>query len=240
MRLGKDNSSSLYFVKRRPRLLRRFDKAARYFVTVLESHMCGEYSNEVVAEIREEFSHLIPAIPYITGNKFILMISIECAQYIALYRVLQKRGVSTQECGRMVVLIAEERLKSVPGFVLRLLGWCMHTPIGRRWIRKTYVESCDKPDSAYTVRAEFVPGSGKEFDFGVDIYECGLCRYFHDQNADDIMPYVCLIDQVQARAMKVGVRRTETLASGGSKCDFRWKKGWQVENPWPPEWIGGN
>jgi hypothetical protein len=142
-----------------------------------------------------------------------------------------------EECGRMILLIAEERLKAVPRSMLRFFGWFMHTPLGRRWIRKTYVEACDNPNSPYGWKASFVPGRGQDFDFGVDCYQCGLCRFFHEQKAHDIMPYICLIDQVQARVMRIGLHRSETLAAGGSKCDFRWKKGWVAPVPWPLKWL---
>ncbi len=240
MRIEEDEVNFRYFISRKPKLLKDFDKASKHFTRVFKDCLCDTYSDGIIIEIREEYSNLIPSIPFIANNKFLIIITTECTQYIAMYRVLHKRGMPTEECGRMIVLIAEERIKSAPQVILRLFGWFTHTAMGRRWTKKMYVDFPSKLNSPYAGKAIFVTGTGKEFDFGVDIQECGLRRYFNELEADDIMPYICLIDHIQARAMKVGMHRTETLASGASRCDFRWKKGWEAQNAWPPAWLVNN
>jgi hypothetical protein len=41
----------------------------------------------------------------------------------------------------------------------------------------------------------------------------------------DVVPYICAMDILLSEARQSGLRRTQTLAEGGNKCDFRFKIG---------------
>ena len=45
------------------------------------------------------------------------------------------------------------------------------------------------------------------------------------QGVEEFAPYVCLSDMALGKALGWGLIRTETLADGCDKCDFRFKKG---------------
>ncbi len=34
------------------------------------------------------------------------------------------------------------------------------------------------------------------FDYGLDVTECGIVRFYHAQDADELAPYMCLSDCV--------------------------------------------
>ena len=69
----------------------------------------------------------------------------------------------------------------------------------------------------------FVEGDGVNFDFGFDYIECGICKFFHRQEADEFSQYMCRLDYPFTTAMGVRLIRTSTIAEGGEKCDFRYK-----------------
>lgn len=71
---------------------------------------------------------------------------------------------------------------------------------------------------------EFVEGEGKDFDFGLDYKECAICKFFHEKNADEFVPYMWASDIAESKYGGLGLQRTETLAEGGNECDFRYKK----------------
>ena len=71
----------------------------------------------------------------------------------------------------------------------------------------------------------FVHGDGKEFDYEFDYIECAVLNFYRQQGAAELVPYLCAIDKIASELLGWGLRRTMTLAEGGAKCDFRFKKG---------------
>ena len=68
-------------------------------------------------------------------------------------------------------------------------------------------------------------GDGKQFDFGVDYLKCGNYNLVKALGAEEFAPYVCMSDIPLGDAIGWGLTRTETLADGCDRCDFRFKKG---------------
>jgi hypothetical protein len=84
---------------------------------------------------------------------------------------------------------------------------------------------------------EVVHGDGESFDFGVDMTECGIVKFFHSQGADEVVPYLCELDYIGAETMGVGLQRTKTLAWGCDRCDFRMTKDATTTAQWPPRFV---
>ena len=61
-----------------------------------------------------------------------------------------------------------------------------------------------------------------------------ICKFFHAQDADELIPYMCRHDYAMSRAFGWGLERTMTIAEGFDRCDFRFKKGREEEKGWPP------
>jgi len=232
-----ENVLNNYYTAQTNKLLRDFDKMAKRCRKVLASHLGGEAPDEIIREARKEFQRLIPEIPYIGGKKNgFTTVMIGCTMLLALYRVLKTQGKRVEEMGKIVVEIEEDRVQSYPKFLRRLLGRGLLSRFGKSRLKKIAEESQKRLYPGGWV-ATFVEGDGKEFDFGIDYTECGLCKFFHQQGADEFTPYLCLIDFVQQRAMNTGFSRSMTLAEGADRCDFRWKKGKETRPAWPPPWI---
>lgn len=62
------------------------------------------------------------------------------------------------------------------------------------------------------------------YTLGYDYYECGVCRLCRDEGCFELARYLCRLDFVIADIMGMELERTETLADGGSRCDFRYKR----------------
>jgi hypothetical protein len=71
----------------------------------------------------------------------------------------------------------------------------------------------------------YVAGDGNDFDIGIDYVKCGNYKFVKDQGTEEFAPYVCMSDIALSNAMGWGLIRTETLADGCERCDFRFKKG---------------
>jgi hypothetical protein len=92
--------------------------------------------------------------------------------------------------------------------------------------------------------ATFVEGDGEQFDYGLDVVECGICKFYRTQNAEELTPYMCLSDYILSDAFARGLVRYKTLAEGDDVCDFRFKKGRgsfvnPLRNGWPPIFNNG-
>ena len=74
----------------------------------------------------------------------------------------------------------------------------------------------------------YVAGDGNDFDFGMDYVKCGNYNFAQDHGAEEFAAYVCMSDIALSNAMEWGLIRTETLADGCERCDFRFKKGGQT------------
>jgi hypothetical protein len=70
----------------------------------------------------------------------------------------------------------------------------------------------------------FLEGN-EEFDLGMDFTQCGIQKLFHKYDADEFIPYLCAMDIIMSECGNLGLHRTQTLAEGNNKCDFRYKGG---------------
>jgi len=52
-----------------------------------------------------------------------------------------------------------------------------------------------------------------------------------------LTPYLCLGDFPASQAYDSGLVRITTLARGGPRCDFRFKKGRPIQVEWTPEFL---
>jgi len=71
----------------------------------------------------------------------------------------------------------------------------------------------------------YVVGDGIEFNYEVDYVACGNYKFVLDQGVEEFAPYVCMSDIALGTALGWGLTRTQTLADGCDRCDFRFKKG---------------
>lgn len=65
---------------------------------------------------------------------------------------------------------------------------------------------------------------GPDYDFGFDYLQCGICKLCREEGCPELAEYLCRLDYMTSDLMGVGLRRTETLAEGSPKCDFRFYK----------------
>jgi hypothetical protein len=84
---------------------------------------------------------------------------------------------------------------------------------------------------------EIVDNAGQDFDFGMDVTECGDVKFLRAQGAGELCPYICDLDYVLFESLGAGLQRTKTLAWGCDRCDFRISKNGDTTAPWPPRFV---
>jgi len=186
-----------FYLSRKKKLLRNFDKTAKCIRGALEARF-GDDADMLIKEIRREYEALIPDLPYIGGYKnlmYTLMI-IASARHLAVYRTMTKRGVAAEEFGSIVFEIEEEIIASLSAFtrlLLRIFFRLGFTGFGRRMLKKWAAESQRRRYPGDWVFAH-VPGDGDAFDYGLDYTECVVCKFFRAHDAAEAAPYLCPAD----------------------------------------------
>jgi hypothetical protein len=227
-----------YYTARKSKLLKDFSNIAKIMKKVLVSHYDNEFADVVAGETRQEFEALIPQLPYIGGGKNRLTKDlIGAARFLALYTVLKKHDKTVEEIGKIIYEFTEAYLPSLSSLSklgLQFSGRMMFTGVGKKLIKSqaTLSQKRQYPEDWIW---SFIEGDGKEFDFGMDFIECAVCKFFKSQGADELTRFACLTDFPMSKFTGSGLVRTMTLAEGAEKCDFRFKRGREVKQGWPPE-----
>jgi hypothetical protein len=158
--------------------------------------------------------------------------------YLAVYRVLAAAGAALQVAGALIYDIFQAQAH-YPAWVMRSMGRLRHGVIYQRRL-KAAAEATQLRRFGGDWVASWVEGDGDAFDYGLDVHECGIRKFYAAQGAAELTPYICLADEVTSRAMGRGLVRHMTRAEGFSYCDFRYKWGREtyvapLQNGWPPQ-----
>ena len=200
-------------------------------------------ASRLMKDIRQEYEALTPEVPYIGGkeNMFTEWLTYG-VYYLAVHRVLKAEGQGVEEVGQMI-FDTFQAMADYPKCLLRLVGSLKYNKRYVNQLKEAVAKTQERryPDDWV---ATFIEGDGEEFDYGIDITECGICKFYHAQGADELAPYLCLSDYIVSDTFDRGLVRRKTLAEGAEVCDFRYKKGRETfVNPlregWPPKFLNG-
>jgi hypothetical protein len=215
------------------------------FYAGTEKVLCARFgqsqAKRLVQDIRREYEALTPEVPTIGGeqNMFTEWLAYG-VYYLAVYHVLASQDQSVEQVGR-VIYETYEVMADRPQWLIDLVGGLKYN--------QGYIEQLKSAAAVSQERrypedwvCTFVEGDGEMFDYGLDITECGICKFYHAQGADELAPYMCLSDYVVSRAFGRGLVRYKTIAEGAEVCDFRYKQGretfvYPLRDGWPPQFI---
>jgi hypothetical protein len=222
-----------YYAAQKSKLLRDFDKTfGKYGRRTLVQHYGDDLADQILLDSRREYEALIANIPDVGGKKNALeTYLVQSAWALALFRALSNRGRTAEETGKICYEMVEARLYSYPGLIRYIVGRLRFAAELNK-MKNGAAESQRRFYPGDWVWS-FVEGDGKEFDFGYDMTECAICKFFHTQGADELTPYMCRTDFAVSKALGSGLSRTMTIAEGGQKCDFRFKRGRETKEGWP-------
>lgn len=218
---------SQFYINLKPKLMKNLDKILKPVLRVLIERYGKDLAETIIAETKKEYEDLIPEFPYVGGKNMSMMTGkiTWSAHCLALYRVMRRRGMGVDEIGTLICDSLEKNWKIFPNTIMaHLTRVFLFTRLVTGPIRREAALSQKGRYPRGGVMA-FVDGDGKNFTFGIDFIECPVHKFFHAHGADELTPYLCKTDFITSRACRTGLRRTTTLAGGGTKCDFRWKRG---------------
>ncbi len=214
-----------YYTPRRRSLLQDFDKTAEHARERLASRYGDDFTHTLHLEVRQEYDGLIPEIPHIKDsraralNAFLRI----TAQELAVYRVMKRHGRSAEEAWEICHNAITARMEDYPAWKAWLLNKIMFSGLMKRRVRRRAEKNEQLRFGNFEVR--YLIGDGEDYDWGVDYVACGNYDFVKAQGAEEFAPYVCLSDMALGKALRWGLVRTETLADGCGRCDFRFKEG---------------
>ncbi len=224
----KKQMTDSYYASRKPKLLRSFDKTVNAVKEVFVSRYGEELADAILKGARKEFESVIPQIPYIGGNVPALRVFLVISAWeLSVYKAMKKHGKTAKEAWEVCHEALQLRLKTVPKFVRSLLKAYFFSSFVKRRARKIAEQTQKHPLGEWAFA--FVEGDGENFDFGIDYTGCSILKFMQDQGAEDFAPYVCFSDIALSDTFGWGLIRTETLAEGFQRCDFRFKKGGKTQ-----------
>lgn len=225
-------------------LFRDPDPLADFYAStekVLGTHFGQSRAKALVQDIRREYAALAPEVPYIGGveNVFTEWLTYG-VYYLAVYRALQPLGQTIEQAGR-IIYETYEAMADRPQWLIHLAG---NLKYGEGYVDGLRAAAATLQERRYPDDwvCTFVEGDGGTLDYGLDVTECGICKFYHAQGADELAPYMCLSDYVVSRTFDRGLVRYKTIAEGAEVCDFRYKRGretfvYPLRDGWPPKFM---
>jgi hypothetical protein len=214
-----------YYVSKKSKLLREFDKTAGLMEDYLIRRYGEELADRLYRETRQEYEEIIPEIPHIEGakaralNSFLIIV----AQELAVYRIMKKHTETLGETWEICHEAIKRRMEKFSKIKRWLLKYLMYSSFLKRRVKRRAERREQLKFGDFELR--YLIGDGKEFDWGVDYVSCGHCSFLKAQGAEEFAPYICLSDMALGDALGWGLIRTQTIADGCETCDFRFKKG---------------
>ena len=217
--MNKDN-----YISRKQQLLKDFDRSIARIKSMLTSRYGNEQANSLISESRSEYETIIPQIPFIGHRSHFLAFLIPETRALAIYKVLQRKGLTFEEAGHFSYQMCKAEIESRPTFLRHIIHYLWFSPLFKWQSRKLAKESQKRTYPGSYVFA-FIEGDKRTFDYGFDYLECGACKFLSQQGAPELAPLLCAVDIVGSEIYGWGLTRTMTIADGHNKCDFRYKKG---------------
>lgn len=184
------------------------------------SHACkkqlkAQYGGQMLKECRKEYRSAIRRAKDI-GPSRLLSAYCMAAWFIALHR---STGGSAEE---NYALLRDGLMKS------RLFHMAMGNadayldkkklPARLKWAAESKERKYENDWAG-----DVLPG-GETFDLGYDYWECGICKLCRDEGCPELARYLCRLDFPMADMMGMELVRTTTIAEGGKRCDFRYRR----------------
>ncbi len=204
--------------------LAEFDKWVPDFRPALETALQGDKEAiRALDDVRARFRELLAAMPDPgLGAPMQRAFSISGTLYIAVYLVLHARGFDAARAWGVCDAATRAHFKRMRGLARWAAAEGMFSRL-TRWLTQSWTKRSRRA-AVGGWEADYVPAEPGSHELGVDYLRCAIRELALSQGAAEFAPYICLADIIGSEEFGWGLRRTETLAQGGTRCDFRFRR----------------
>lgn len=179
------------------------------------------------ADIRRRFDELLCRMPDPGWRAPQMRVfSLTGAIYIAHYLALKEHGQTADQVWALCEQATRRRFLRMRILSRKVMSWAMFSAPWKWLARKLALRSRGRPVGGW--RMEYVPRE-TGFDYGVTYTRCAILQLAKEVGASEFAPFICQADTVGSEIFGWGLRRTETLAQGATRCDFRFRRGAATE-----------
>lgn len=229
-----------YYIKKKAKLMKDFDSILPILQQIFAKKLSDEKVNELFNLMKKEYEDLISEIPYIGGKKNIFTnYLIGGATVLAIIRILEKEQFTLWDIGEFFYNLSDINNKFRKKMMEDTGKDPSQYPFEKEYMdyMKVLTETSQKRKYPENWVADYVEGDGKTFEWGFNVYECGIHKFFKKYNAEKYVPLICLSDFSEANIFGYGFSRTQTLSNGAPLCDHRYIKDVETPRAWPPDKI---
>ncbi len=189
---------------------------------MFEAHLGRSETVAAKQEIMSEFEIVLAQTPYVGGaasrmSDFLMRL----IGFMAVGRVLQRRGLPTDTIGEIELQSFERQMLSVPEDDRMQAGRQFMSAENQALIREQANDSQKETYEGDFIYDYVEPGPNDSFEFGVNYRACGFCQFAGRRGDLDILKNICGLDFAAYELRGIHLDRTQTLASGASHCNFR-------------------
>lgn len=218
-----------YYAARSATMLRGFDGFARRVRPYLEARYGTPFAIDTLGEARVEFVQLLPEIPYIGGVRNVFTpVVVANGWGVALYRAMAARGKTALETIAIIAELSDDWFRSMPGWLLGLLGRAAFSGPARWYFRRQGDRSLRRQhagDFVWRLRE----GGGDDVAFEFD--ECAVNKFYEAQGVTELAPYCNFFDVTYSRLMGMGINADNTIGLGCETCTLAFKHGRETKVP---------
>ncbi len=206
-----------------------FDLFERRARPVVVERWGAELAERVLADARSEYPEVVSRLPDIGGWRNIFTpVMVVNGWLMALHYGMKRNGKSAEDTIAVSFSVSDRFLRSMPGWMLKLIGRLAFSGPSRRLFQRQAARSQQR---AYP--ADFVYGIEEAADGELSLVfsECAVNKLYDAQGLTDLKPYCNFFDVTYSRLMNMGVDAHETIGLGCERCALRFKHGRATETP---------
>jgi hypothetical protein len=176
-------------------------------------------------EVMDEFEIVLTQMPYVGGAASRMSdFFIRLMGFMAIGRVLRRHGVALPVIGDIERESYKAQLLTVPEAERLASGRQFMSRENQALLREQAVKSHAEEYPEDFVYDFVESGPGDSFDFGIDYKACGFCKFAARHGDKEILPHICGLDFEAYATRGIRLERTQTLAGGASRCNFRFSR----------------
>lgn len=211
-------------------LFRYFKKVPtykRYFRKALERYY-PKYAKELLEDIDAKYDELKADVSFAKTSSNPMDKRLDLTAYfLALIMILEKAGESFEQIREVALFTITEYLRPKTqwqAFLKKLPVKLIKTNIGR-YLIKVFAKKVGHLGNPDGFVANIITDKNEThgLGYGVDIIECGICKLFKRHNYQKYVSILCEVDKYTTNLAGLSMIRTDTIANGATKCDFRYQ-----------------
>jgi len=220
--------SEKYYKERQIKIIKEISPLLESIKDDLVLEVGEDEATRLFEKFYRMWDSIISEIPYIGGDRNIFTRNLDhTVPGIAMWKVLKAEGWPIEKFAPIYLKGVHNYIKRKYSGLKRLMIRLLMKYIVNKWTIKKLINKQKKLSEKYPENfiIEYVECDRKNYDYGYNISKCTIVEFGKSQDAEEILPYICLIDWYKAYYSKSGLIRSKTLSEGCKYCDYRFKKG---------------